>query len=326
MEGSSASMNGPRVSIIIPAYNSGAWIAHTLETVRAQTHLDLDVLVIDDGSTDGTADIVESINDPRIRLIRQSNSGACVARNRGLDEATGQFIQFLDADDLLSANKIERQLQRLAKEPKGTLATCSWARFRNEDVSTAHFFVEHDWKDYKDPLDWLIDCGIGRGTMPIHSWLIPREVAQEAGPWNERLRINQDGEYNARLVLAAGKIAFVQEAKAYYRSGLEGSISRGDSREALESLMDATDLISACMLERRDDARVREAAAGLYRHVSMRAFPRFRDISERAEVQVANHGGSRRLPGGGRVFRVIRDIIGWKPAMRFQSLYRALRF
>lgn len=310
----------------MPSFNAASWITETLRSVLSQTHEDIEVIVIDDGSIDGTPDVITSIDDPRIRLIRQINSGACVARNRGLSEARGAFIQYLDADDLLSPEKIDRQLARLKNEPVGTISTCSWVRFRNNNLSTAQFIVEHDWKDYEDPLDWLIDCGIGRGTMPIHSWLIPREVAQKAGPWNERLRINQDGEYNARLVLAAGKIAFVPDAKAYYRSGMEGSISRGEGRDALESLMHATDLISSYMLKRRDDARVREAVAGLYRHVSMRAYPHFRDIFERAEARVAEYGGSKRLPGGGRVFRVIRDVIGWKPAMRVQALYRSLGF
>jgi glycosyltransferase involved in cell wall biosynthesis len=312
-----------RISVIIPAYNSARWIGETLTCLKQQTHSELETLVIDDGSTDGTPEIVESVDDPRIRFFCQEKAGACVARNRGLAEARGDFIQYLDADDLLSPDKIERQLDRLIKEPPGTIATCSWARFRNDDLSTAHFVTEHDWKDYEDPLDWLIDCGLGRGTMPIHSWLIPRHVAEKAGPWNVSLRINQDGEYNARIVLAATRIAFVPEAKAYYRSGMEGSISRGDSREALESLMDASELISSYMLGRCDDARVREAVAGLYRHVSMRAYPRYPDISGEAEVLVRRYGGSKRKPGGGRVFRVLRDVLGWRLAMQLQHRYRS---
>jgi glycosyltransferase involved in cell wall biosynthesis len=311
------------VSIIIPAYNAYLGIGATVDSALGQLWSATEVIVVDDGSSDGTSKIVEAMDDPRVRLIRQENAGACAARNRGLAEAQGEFIQYLDSDDLLAPDKIALQLERLSRVPPGTVATCPWARFRNDDLSTAQFVTEHDWKDYEDPLDWLIDCGLGRGTMPIHSWLIPREVALRAGPWNERLRINQDGEYNARVVLAATKIAFVPEAKAYYRSGMEGSISRGDSREALESLMDATELISSYMLQRRDDGRVREAVAGLYRHVSMRAYPRFPDITREAEVEVRRFGGSKRKPGGGRAFKMLRDIVGWRLAMRLQYRYRS---
>jgi glycosyltransferase involved in cell wall biosynthesis len=314
----------PRISVLIPAYNAADFIRDTLKSVLLQTHGDFEVLVIDDGSTDETASIVESIEDTRVRVIRQANSGACVARNHGLQEATGEYIQYLDADDLLSADKIALQLERLSNAPADSIATCAWARFHDDDLATAVFRHEHDWKDYEEPLDWLIDCGLGRGTMPIHSWLIPRQVADQAGPWNESLRLNQDGEYNARLMLAASKIAFVPEAKAFYRSGVAGTISRGDSRQALESLMDATDLISSYMLARRNDTKAREAVAGLYRHVSMRAYPRYPDLSSRAEELVVYYGGSKRLPGGGRVFRLIRDTIGWRLAMRLQAYYRSL--
>lgn len=313
------------VSILIPAYNSGRWIGDTLRSAVGQTHANLEVIVVDDGSTDETAALVGSISDDRLKLIQQENSGACVARNRALEESKGDYIQFLDADDLLAPDKIEKQLTRLAEEPHGTVATSGWTRFYDGDISSAVNENRHDWKDYDEPIDWLIDSGLGRGTMPVHAWLIPRIVAEKAGPWNESLRINQDGEYNTRVVLEASKIAFVPDTLVYYRSGLAGTISRGDSEEALRSLLEATALISSYMLRRRDDKVTREAVAGMYRHVSMRAYPRYPQISQKAEREVTRYGGSARLPGGGRGFRLLRDTIGWKSAMRVQEFYRSLK-
>lgn len=312
------------VSILVPAYNAQLWIAETLQSALGQTHRNIEVIVVDDGSSDGTVDVIRSFADDRLRLIQQENKGACAARNRALAEARGDFIQYLDADDLLAPEKIELQLERLTHEPRGTVATCGWARFYDGDLAGAVNDNRHDWKDYADPPQWLIDSGLGRGTMPIHTWLIPRVVATEAGSWNESLRINQDGEYNARVVLASSRIAFVPEAMVYYRSGTEGSISRGDNRSALESLLEATDLIASHMLKHRQDAEVTKAVAGMYRHVSTRAYPDYIDISNRAETLVEQYGGSDRLPGGGRVFRIIRDTVGWKPALRIQSFYRSI--
>lgn len=315
----------PLVSILVPAHNAAQWISETLRSALGQTHANLEVIVVDDGSSDGTVDVVRSFADDRPRLIQQENKGACAARNRALAEARGDFIQYLDADDLLAPEKIELQLERLTHEPRGTVATCGWARFYDGDLDGAVNDNRHDWKDYDDPLDWLIDSGLGRGTMPIHAWLIPRIVAEKAGHWNESLRINQDGEYNARVVLAASKVAFVPDTHVYYRSGVSGTISRGDTEEALRSLLEATDLITKYMLDRRDDRLTREAVAGMYRHVSMRAYPRYPHISRKAEQEVVRYGGSARLPGGGRGFRLLRDTIGWKPAMRVQAFFRSLK-
>ena len=97
-----------------------------------------------------------------------------------------------------------------------------------------------DWQDYEPASDWLIQSWEGRGTIPIFSWLIPRSVAERAGPWNELLLLNQDGDLRYAAARSARKIAFVEEAWGYYRSGLAGSISQRRSEEALRSLYEAT--------------------------------------------------------------------------------------
>lgn len=103
------------VSVVIPNYNGARWIDETLQSVRAQTHADLEILVVDDGSTDDSAVIVErhAAQDSRVRLIRQANGGVASARNNGWRAARSDFIAFIDSDDLWSRDKIERQLTRL---------------------------------------------------------------------------------------------------------------------------------------------------------------------------------------------------------------------
>lgn len=106
------------VSVIIPAYNAARTIGETLLSVRSQTHRRLEILVIDDGSTDTTADIVRehAVLDPRIRLVQRENGGVAAARNQGIEEARAEFLAFIDADDLWSPDKIERQLALLMRE------------------------------------------------------------------------------------------------------------------------------------------------------------------------------------------------------------------
>jgi hypothetical protein len=112
-----------RISVIIPAYNVELFIKETVESVLDQTCPVSELIVVDDGSTDRTADIAESFGGP-VHVLRQDNAGASVARNRALEHASGDFIAFLDADDLWEPYKVERQIAYLAARPEvGTVAT-----------------------------------------------------------------------------------------------------------------------------------------------------------------------------------------------------------
>lgn len=106
------------ISVVIPLYNKVVSIAHTLETVRQQTYSDYEIVVIDDGSTDGSADVVRSVDDSRIRILAQSNAGVSAARNRGIEEAHGEFIAFLDADDEWKPDYLETQMHLVGKYPQ----------------------------------------------------------------------------------------------------------------------------------------------------------------------------------------------------------------
>src|SRR5438270_8196036 len=122
------------VSILIPVYNAEAFIAEAIQSALDQTWPAKEVIAVDDGSTDRSPEILKSFG-PRIRIIAQENRGASVARNRALNEAQGEFIQFLDADDLMARNKIEAQMQRLASAPKGRVASGGLGRFSDRPVN-----------------------------------------------------------------------------------------------------------------------------------------------------------------------------------------------
>lgn len=111
-------MNTPRVSVIMPAYNAERFIARAIESVLSQTFPDWELIVVDDGSTDGTAEVLADLTDPRIRMIRQANGGEAVARNRGLDAVTGEYVAFLDADDLYLPNALADMVQYLNTHPE----------------------------------------------------------------------------------------------------------------------------------------------------------------------------------------------------------------
>lgn len=104
---------GNTISVIVPAYNAAPYIEECVASILAQTHRDLEVIVVNDGSTDATSDLVQAMSDPRVRCIDQANGGVCAARNTGLDSATGDHISFLDADDAMDPTDMEEKLAAL---------------------------------------------------------------------------------------------------------------------------------------------------------------------------------------------------------------------
>ncbi len=120
--------NHPKVSVVIPAYNSEQTICETIESVLNQTFSDFEVIVVNDGSQDDTVAVVKTINDSRVRLIDYPNAGAAASRNRGAEQARGELLAFLDADDLWTPDKLEAQVAALDKNPQASVAY-SWTDF-----------------------------------------------------------------------------------------------------------------------------------------------------------------------------------------------------
>ncbi len=135
----------PRVSVIIPAYNASETILETLDSVVAQTFADIEILVINDGSSDNTAELVSNYPDPRISLINIPNGGHAHARNVGLDAAKGSILSFIDADDQWTSNKLSAQVKALTENPDANVVY-SWTIYQSEQKRFAEkpFYVEGD--------------------------------------------------------------------------------------------------------------------------------------------------------------------------------------
>jgi glycosyltransferase involved in cell wall biosynthesis len=173
------------VSVVVPAYNAAATLDETLCSVRAQTHRTLEIIVVDDGSSDETPTIVErhAAEDPRLRLLRQTNAGVAAARNAGWRAAKADLISFIDADDLWAPTKVERQLQALEKAgPKAGLVYCWTARLAEDGtVSRYHGGARHDG----DALSTILRSNyIGSGS----NVLVRRQALVETNGFDPRLR------------------------------------------------------------------------------------------------------------------------------------------
>ena len=319
-------MSPPLVSVLVTAYNAEPWIADTLESVKAQTYPHIELVVIDDGSTDRTLDIARAFEHPNVTVLSQKNRGACAARNRALEEASGELIQYLDADDLLDPEKIALQVRRLAAEPEGTIASGPWMRFYGASPPPERPSPNRDWHDYAPASDWLLDSWAQNGMFASFAWLTPASHIELAGPWNERIKRNQDGEYFARVLLNAPQIVFCEEAWGFYRSGIAGSVSARRGPEIAQSMFDTTELCVRHLGTLGDTATVRTAQAAFWERLMFEAYRVDRSLAREAEARASALGGAGRQPDGGRLFRLIRDTMGWKAAVRFPALWYRLRY
>ena len=316
------------VSVLIPCYNAERWIAETLESVLAQTWPNLEIIVVDDGSSDNSLEIAKRYESTNIKVIKQENNGASSARNRALRESGGDYIQYLDADDLLSPEKIKEQILMLREQPQGMLAVSGTVHFRN-DENPRDGILEDSWpmEDSNDPLEWLLRLygADGHGGM-VHpaAWLIPRQLANAAGTWDERLSTDDDGEYFARVVMKSKGIRKSKSGCSYYRKHQGTSLSGGASEKHQLSALRSLDLKTQLIFEYTDTIRARKALARCYMERAMIAYPKYPKVTEIALEKVNLLGGCDcRLPLGGWKIEIVRSLFGWKIARFLSTAFRA---
>lgn len=244
-------MKKPLVSVIIPVFNRENLIGETLDSVISQTYANWECIVVDDGSHDNTEEVVNSYAnmDNRITYFSRPNTrnkGASPSRNYGLEQATGDFIQFLDSDDLLHPNKLEEQLKHLESAPLLSVATCKWGSFREStrlNVKQKYY----SYKNYKNSLDLLYGFGKREEYFPPIVYLVPKKVIENAGYWDESIfrNPNDDGEYFSRIMLNASGIVFCENTTAYYRAGNESRLSLLDDEQKIRSVIESWKMIDS---------------------------------------------------------------------------------
>lgn len=314
---------GPLVSVIIPCKDADRWLAAAIEACLRQTWGNLEIIVVDNGSADGSLTLARHYRGPRVSVFECARPGASAARNTGLAQARGDFIQFLDADDLLHPGKIRSQLERLATAPPLSVASGAWARFR-DDPYEVQFAAEPVWRDLA-PTAFLTLSWCGGGMMPNFAWLAPRAVVARAGDWDERLSLGDDGEFFSRVVLASSGIAFCGEARGYYRSGPAATVSRRRDRAALRSAFLSAALSCDRLLRQEPSAAAANACAAQYQRFAFDAYLEAPDLAAVAERRAARLGGSDLKIGGGPAFQALSRCLGWRAAKRCQRSWHRLR-
>jgi glycosyltransferase involved in cell wall biosynthesis len=248
----------PLVSILIPAYNAEATIGSTIQSALAQTWQPTEIIVVDDGSKDRTGELARRFG-PKVSVVSTENRGLSAAVNHAYGLSHGDYIQELDSDDLLAPDKIERQLAALREgDSKRVLLSSPWAPFYYRTRS-ARVVCNSLWQDLS-PAEWMLRKMSENLHMQNATWLVSRELAEAAGPWDTRLHYDQDGEYYARVLLAAEGTRFVPETRIFYRATGMGSISYiGRSNKKKDSLLLSLKLQIQYLRSLEESERVRKA-------------------------------------------------------------------
>src|ERR1700720_1196883 len=310
----------PLVSILIPAYNAERWLADTIESALGQTWPRKEIIVVDDGSRDHTLSIARQFASKNVCVVTQENQGGSAARNKAFALCQGEFIQWLDADDLLALDKIAKQMEAWVKcLNKETLLSAAWGYFIYRS-HRARFEPTPLWADLS-PLEWLVRKWENNAHMNPATWLVSRELTQRAGPWDTRLITGEDGEYFCRVILASSGIKFVEDARVFYRStGSSGSYI-GRSNKKIESQFLGMQLEIDHLRSRADSKRTRAACVTFLQTWLLHFYPDRLDIVRQGEQLAATLGGQLQTPHLRWKYAWIQKLFGWSVAKRATLQY-----
>lgn len=211
------------VSIVIPVYNRASMLAEAIASAVAQTYRPIEIIVVDDESTDDTPQTIARLATmhPEVRGIRRPNGGPGLARETGRTQARGEFIQYLDSDDLLLPRKLDLQVDVLQRD-----AVCGVAYGMTRYVDARGREIACTWKD-----SWQVQAAIFPSFLVARWWetstpLYRASVCEAVGPWSD-LRLEEDWEYDARVGSLRTRLAHVSEVVAVHRDHAEERLSRG---------------------------------------------------------------------------------------------------
>lgn len=309
------------VTVIIPAYNAMRWLPETLESVAAQDYPRLEVVIVDDGSTDETAAYVKD-RWPHYTLIRTENRGVSHARNLGTAKASGGLIQYLDADDLLTPGKISRQAALLQENPDADVVYGGWQRLvrkgegfePGEVVSRAFEEVDADAETAFFVSMWC----------PTGAYLYRRGIVEKAGEWKTWLPVTQDARFAWDCARAGARWLRDPEVGVLYRQHQAGSVST-QSRLAFlnDCWANAEDIRALWAGEGSLRGRRRAVVEGVYHSLARAFFSVDRPMFLKARARLLELNPGFRPPERG--LSIATSLLGYEAAEHLAGWYRQTR-
>lgn len=280
------------VSVIMPAYNVAPYIGEAVESVQSQTFADWELLVVDDGSTDATAEIVRKYarNDARITLLQKANGGIATARNMALVRSTGQFIAILDSDDVWEPSYLSEQLAIFAARPETDIVTANgWFMGSRLDGELARPFPD------SRPQPTLLTILSDETSIFIMS-IFRRRVYETIGGFDEAFRTNEDYDYWLRAAIAGFRFWRNDRPVCHYRRR-DDSVSAVDVR-MLAGILRVYGKLRPLLADRPEEARALEAQVARFERESLAAHARMA-LTAGDVATAANHLSALYAQGGG---------------------------
>ena len=308
-----------KVSVIIALYNAEKFIADTLFSVINQTWKNIEIIVVNDGSKDTSREVVERLNISNLNFYNRKNEGQCASSNFGLSKSSGELIKFLDADDILAYDCIEKMVLKWRENPN-RLVFGQWHYFVN-DVSHVKLYNSVVYKDYDSALNWYVDVLENAGAMLAGwMWLIPRSILKKAGGWDERLHLMNDFEFSTRLILNSDGIGFAKDALHYYRKGLENAMTSSMNEKIALSIYTGLKEAMGNILKKENSNRMRKGFAYQFQKWVFQFYPNQKTITKKMELIIIDLGGCEVKPEGGMLFKLLNTILPWTWVKQLQYI------
>jgi len=297
------------VSVVIPCYNAAPFVAETIESVLSQSYGAVEIVAVDDASTDASWSVIERYAD-RVRTLRlPANRGGSHARNRGAELTRGEYLMFLDSDDLIAPDTLER-LVATARDQPGVTAICAWERLRK---------VEGSWiagpadvplpSPEADPLpQWLESRWV-----PPCAVLWRREVYERTGGWDEEVSYDDDGDLMMRSFVRGARLAIADGGRAYYRDHGANRLSVGtdfSSAAKLRSGMRVVEKLGEELTERGELERYAVAIGVRYHRLALFGFQNgYRELARECVRRGVRLAGRRAVSHTG-LGRSMERVVG----------------
>ncbi|MEJ8800540.1 glycosyltransferase family 2 protein [Pontibacter sp. H249] len=315
---SAVAMN-PLVTIIIPVYNSEKYIHDTISSCLSQTYSNLEILIVNDGSKDNSEQVIMQFSDSRIKYYLIPNSGPCYARNFGIEKATGELVQFLDADDILDSEKIGQQVKMYQLHGdryvySGVMGHILGNQKQLEEGFTFYYKnleVAEYFHQMFDHFGKYYTTGM---------WLLPMKLIQETHGWDEKVLINNDGEYFSRVILHSEGIVFCPGSVFYYRRDVPMSVSkRFVSKQVFESWLYSYSCYVKGFKTQLDNDSARELGRKALSVYYCNSYPNYPDLLQNCKQQIRQLGYKSPAAYGGASFRWLSQLIGVDNALRIRT-------
>ena len=317
------------VSTIIAVHNRPVMLQQCVQSVLAQTYQNIEIVIVDDGSDDGTAEICDALataHAPRVKLIHQRNAGPAAARQAGFEQASGEFIQYLDSDDLLLPSKFARQVAGLNDNPQCDI---SYGMTRRRHINQT--MVNKPTKRTGERIATLFPSMLESRWWNTSTPLCRRQLCERAGPWQAELRNEEDWEYDCRVAALGVRLHFVSEFVSEHRDhdGPQLHATQNNEKTKLRYRAKAHALI----LQHARRAGI-AAEQPQMQHFARELFLLCRQWGARGlveqsaqlfELAVSASTVQRACGWDFRLYRCAARLAGWRICGRLSALFDALR-